>query len=527
MAFNQVQQFYRGFVSSNGNVGVSPDGISGIIAGLGGLLLKGSTDLAGVCVDPSGNIYVTDAGKHIVLKITESGNIYVLAGLSGTSGNNADNVVSGSDARFNYPTGITCDRNGDLFVCDTNNHQIRKISNNKVSLVAGASIPSLGTADGEGTLARFNAPHGIDINASGVLYVADTSNHAIRMIKGSLVSTLAGLKGTSGDIPVWADMTTSYGISGVDARFNNPKGIAVNQNGYVLVCDTDNSVIKRVDNGGNVRIFSGNGTYGTTIGTAKTSSYQNPIFADFDKSNGLYVVDFDESGASRLLRINEDGVPGTVVNFNGTSSGPYLAAIASNPAGHLIVVASEYADLAYSSSSSSRDSSSSSSRDSSSSSSSSSLSSESSSSSSSESSSSSSSLNDYIITLDAGGTAVLGTAHDNIITYTGIDGTTAIVTVNGTDFTIGNVSEDFVWDISGGGQHTFTFIGESIVRNVGLLSFTVVWDGFGSLLFTVGGFNQLGSSSSSSSSESTQSDSSSSSNSSSSYDSSTSSSSSS
>ena len=243
MAFNEVKKYYQGYVDVYGNVGVSVDNISNIIAGLTGLTLKGSTDLAGVCVDNSGNIYVTDAYKHIVLKITESGNIYVIAGLSGTSGNNLGNTVTAANARFNYPTGITCDKNGDLYVCDTKNHQIRKISNNKVSLVAGAATPTAGTADGVGWAARFNFPYDVDIDYSGILYIADTYNHAIRKIAGGVVSTIAGAKGTAGHAPVWAQMTTAAGVLGTTARFKYPYAVAVNQNGYVFVSDTDNHVI--------------------------------------------------------------------------------------------------------------------------------------------------------------------------------------------------------------------------------------------------------------------------------------------
>jgi len=373
MAFNQVVRYTRGYVSSVGNTG-------GIIAGLLGLQVKGSTHLAGVCVDNSGNIYVTDAQKHIVLKIRQNGTINVIAGVSGTSGNNGSSEVTAAAARFNYPTGICCDNNGDLYVCDTNNHQIRKISNNKVTLVAGDPAAGSGTADG--TAARFNRPYDIDIDESGVLYVADTFNHAIRKIVGGTVSTLAGLKGTAGTPPVWAQMTTAEGIAGTAARFRFPYALAVTPTGYIYVSDTGNHVIKRIDPAARVRIFSGSGASGTTIGTAKTSTYQDLKFSDVNSSGDLFIADYAEGPTSRILRINEEGVPGVVVNYADASGGEYLASVAVTPANKLMVVESDYEDLDYSSSSSSSvDSSSSSSSQSSTSSSSSSQSSSSSSSS--------------------------------------------------------------------------------------------------------------------------------------------------
>ena len=369
MAFNQVTRYVQGYVVSSGNTG-------GIIAGVSGLLLKGSTSLTGACVDPNGNIYVTDAAKHIVLKITQAGTISVIGGLSGSSGNNGANTVSVANSRFNYPTGIICDRNGDLFVCDTNNHQIRKISNDKVSLVAGAATPTSGTDDGVGSAARFNRPYDIAIDPSGVFYVADRDNHAIRKIVGGTVSTIAGAKGTPGDAPIWAQMTTAAGVLGTTARFTRPEAVAVDPKGYIYVSDTGNHVIKRIDPAGRVRIFSGSGSIGTNIGTAKTSTYQDLKFSDINKSGEIFMVDYNEGGASRLLRINEEGVPGVIVDFASTGDGEYLISVACTPASKLMVIQSDVTELEYSSSSSSSLDSSSSSSSSSSQSSSSSSSSE-------------------------------------------------------------------------------------------------------------------------------------------------------
>jgi len=346
MAFNQVAKYYQGYIQSLGTS-------QGIIAGLTGLSLKGSTSLAGSCADYSGNIYVTDPIKHIILKITESGNIINLAGLSGASGNNSDTTVTCANARFNYPTGIACDKNGDLYICDTNNNQIRKISNNKVSLVAGAANCASGTADGVGNAARFNKPYGIDIDPSGTIYIADTFNHAIRKIKGGVVLTIAGLRGTAGHVPVWNDMTTSYGVTGPTARFRAPYALSVSSTGYVFVSDTDNHVIKRIDPAGNVRIFSGTGAYGKTNGTAKVCTYQDLKYSDVTKSDELYVIDFNENGASRLMFVNREGAAYPIIDWAVASDGQYSASVVCNPAAHLIVIESDYTKFEYSSSSSS------------------------------------------------------------------------------------------------------------------------------------------------------------------------------
>jgi len=192
-----------------------------------------------------------------------------------------------------------------------------------------------------------------------------------------VVSTIAGAKGTSGNAPVWAQMTTASGVFGTTARFSYPKAVAVDPRGYIFVSDTDNHVIKRIDPAGRVRIFSGTGAFGTNIGTAKTSTYQDLTFSDINKSGEIFMVDYNEAGPSRLLRINEEGVPGVVINFSSTGDGQYLASVACDASSKLIVIQSDYTTIEYSSSSSSSidSSSSSSSQSSSSSSSSSSLSS--------------------------------------------------------------------------------------------------------------------------------------------------------
>ena len=360
MSFNQVAKYLRGYLESVGNQG-------GIIAGLTGLSIKGSTKIAGICCDYSGNIYVTDYEEHIVLKITESGVITVIAGVSGQAGNNGNNTVTATEARFRRPVGITCAKNGDLYVADSGNNQIRRISNNKVSLVAGNIDGSSGTDNGVGSNAQFNRPHGIAIDNSGIIYVADKNNHSVRKINGGVVTTLAGLNGTSGDYPEWTDMTTAQGVLGANARFDTPFDVCVNANGYVFVMDSGNHVIKRIDPAGNVRVFSGSGVDGTSLGTSpyfsRTCEYRDLRFCDVTKSEEIYLIDYEENMPARLLTVNREGRPFVVVDFdnlNGSSTssegywGEYVSAVVCNPAGHIIVAESIFVtDKYYSSSSSS------------------------------------------------------------------------------------------------------------------------------------------------------------------------------
>ncbi|MDQ6963150.1 MAG: hypothetical protein Q9M28_11610, partial [Mariprofundaceae bacterium] len=133
----------------------------------------------------------------------------------------------GTAARFYNPQGIAVDASGSLYLADTSNHRIRKISAlGVVTTVAGSGVA--GFADGVGTAARFYNPRGITVDASGTLYVADTSNHRIRKISASgVVTTVAG-SGVAG----FADAT------GTAAQFNTPIGITVDASGTLYVADT-------------------------------------------------------------------------------------------------------------------------------------------------------------------------------------------------------------------------------------------------------------------------------------------------
>ena len=157
-------------------------------------LCKSSTrfnELRDITIDALGNLYVTDVGNMHIHKVTQQEDVSTLAGGGGAY---QEGFVDGkgSTARFGYPLGITIDAAGNLYVVDRGNHSIRKVTlNGEVSTLAGDGKE--GFADGEGSAARFWYPAGIAVDAMGNLYVADSSNNRIRKVtpKGE-VSTLAG-----------------------------------------------------------------------------------------------------------------------------------------------------------------------------------------------------------------------------------------------------------------------------------------------------------------------------------------------
>ena len=173
----------------------------------------------GVARDANGIIYVADSINHIIRRITPDGVVSTFAGRPGIAGF-ADADGSGPAAIFNFPTGLAVDRNGNVYVADTTNNVIRKITSaGLVSTLAG--LPNFaGFDDGAGRNALFSHPSGIAIDAAGMLYLADTENLTIRQITpAGVVTTLVGVPTITGSID---------GV-GLVALFNHPQALTVDQ----------------------------------------------------------------------------------------------------------------------------------------------------------------------------------------------------------------------------------------------------------------------------------------------------------
>lgn len=146
--------------------------------------------LSGIAVDPIGNIYVTDASNATIRKISTTGVISTIAGTARQLGSN-DGI--GSAAKFYAPAGIALDKLGNIYVADSANHLIRKISQKReVTTIAGSPL-QVGNSDGKGTAALFTVPYGITVDVRGFIYVTDLARNSIRKITPSgKVSTVAG-----------------------------------------------------------------------------------------------------------------------------------------------------------------------------------------------------------------------------------------------------------------------------------------------------------------------------------------------
>lgn len=256
--------------------------------------------------DAAGNVYVADTLNHRIRKISPDGTTSTYAG-TGVAGfaNGA-----GATAQFNEPTGLAISASGVLFVTDCKNHRIRAISTSgEVTTYAG--LGTAGFTNGIPSAARFRFPSGIAIDAAGILYVADTMNHRIRRIAlDGFVSTFAGLS-TSG---------TTNGNATV-AKFNQPLGIALDTAGNAYVTEVTSHAIRKILPDGTTSLFSGSATTaGGSDGSAAIARFSSPAGLTYSSTGLLYVADAGNH-VIRTVTSTGDAVTYAGSGDNGTVDG--------------------------------------------------------------------------------------------------------------------------------------------------------------------------------------------------------------
>ncbi len=288
---------------------VSPAGVVVTVAGTAGNL--GAQDglgsaasfrgPSGVALDGEGNLIIADSGNHVIRKRAPDGMVSTLAGFSP---GHADGV--GRLARFQSPAGLAVDETGIVYVADAGNHAIRKVGRDGTVTTLAGKPTSKGSRDGMGAQAQFNAPVDVALGPGDSLYVCDRDNSTIRVVTTEgQVSTLAGEAGNTG----------STDGQGAAARFSQPTGIAIDRHGVAYVADTGNSVIRRVLPDGTVDTVAGGGP-GFTDGVGREAGLGRPTGIDVDGSGDLYVTD----PAYNLLRKITPG--GVVTTLAGSVGGP-------------------------------------------------------------------------------------------------------------------------------------------------------------------------------------------------------------
>ncbi len=299
-------------------------------------------DPFGLVFDDSGSLYIADQLNSRIRKIAADGTISTVAG-SGTTGFTGDNAAATS-AQMNHPCGVVLDKNGNIYIADTANNVIRKVTTGgTISTFAGTGAAGYGgdydptstaTDNGKATLAQLNRPIGLVFDAAGNLLIADSLNSRIRKIDtNGIITTIAG-NGSTGSL--------GDGGPATSAALYNPPGIALDSAGNLYIADTSNDLIRKVDTQGIVTTVVGNRTFGYSgDGVQATSASLNyPKSVAVGSDGSLFIVD---SFNSRIRVVTPDGIIRTIAGdgwfgFRG-DGGPALSARLRFPSALVLDVA--------------------------------------------------------------------------------------------------------------------------------------------------------------------------------------------
>jgi sugar lactone lactonase YvrE len=280
-----------------------------------------------IALDSVGNLYVADALNNRIRKISVTGIISTIAG-TGTAGFSGDGGPAAS-AELNFPTAVTLDASGNVYISEGDNHRVRKVDTSGIiTTVAGNGTAGSSGDGGLATDASINNPVGLKVDAAGNLIVADQVSNRIRKIDTSgIISTIAGIgtRGFSGD-----------GSPATDAQLNFPNGVTIDAAGNIYIADTINNRIRKIDTSGIISTIAGNGATGFDGdgGPAINAALNRPYEVKVDAVGNIYVADSDNN---RIRKINSTGIISTIVG-NGTAGfsgdgGPAIMAEISSPIG--------------------------------------------------------------------------------------------------------------------------------------------------------------------------------------------------
>jgi sugar lactone lactonase YvrE len=280
----------------------------------------------GVAADAAGNVYIADTYNHEVRKVSK-GIITTLAG-NGTSGYSGDNGPA-TGAQLNYPAGVTVDAAGNLYIADSGNNRIRRISNGVIATVAGSGYQGYGGDNGPATSAELYDPRSVALDAAGSLYIADTHNNRIRKVSNGMITTVAG-NGTAG--------YSGDGGPATNAELYGPGGVALDSAGNLYIADLGKNRIRKVDaSTGMITTAAGNGSggYSGDGGPATSAALAGPFGVAVDSGGNLYIAD---TGNSRIRMVGAStGVITTVAGIGGYGysgdGGPAALASMDEPEG--------------------------------------------------------------------------------------------------------------------------------------------------------------------------------------------------
>ncbi len=280
---------------------------------------------SGVVLDSSGNLYIADTINNVIRKVTSDGTISTVVGTNGYTGNSfSGDGGAAALASLSKPSALLYDSAGNFYIADTNNNAIRKVNakTGVITTVAGTGSPT-GLYDGDNgpaVKATLNHPVGIALDASGNLYIADTGNHVIRKVTNGVITTVAGngTPGFAGDGGPAASFVT---------ELNSPKGVAVDSAGNIYISDTTNQRIRMISANGTITTIAGNGVaaYSGDNGPATSASMKFPSQISIDSKGNIYVADTNNNMIRLLTPSSPSSGGGGVLPVIRTAQGVITA----------------------------------------------------------------------------------------------------------------------------------------------------------------------------------------------------------
>jgi sugar lactone lactonase YvrE len=284
----------------------------------------------GLALDGAGNLYIADTDNNVIRKVTASTGIITTVAGNGTPGYTG-NGGAATSAQLRYPFGVAVDHQNNLYIADTYNNRIREVTaaTGVISTVAGTAFSGYYGDGGEAVNAELNYPEGVAVDASGNIYIADTSDNAVREVSNGIINTVAGVSG------VGIAGYTGNGAAATAAELNAPTGVAVDGAGDIFIADSANNVIREVTfSTGNISTVAGNNTAGYAgDGSAATSAELDyPEGIAVDSSGNLYISD-SYSHAIRKVAVSSGDISTIAGSRSWGDGGPATAAILNHAYG--------------------------------------------------------------------------------------------------------------------------------------------------------------------------------------------------
>jgi streptogramin lyase len=282
--------------------------------------LTGGGQPQGVAIDVAGNVYIADYNKNVILRAAPEGTGWLVTTIAGSNtGNSGTNNGTGNAARFYSPSSVAVDTASNIYVADTGNNCIRKVTpsgNNWITTtIAGVANPNGGSNDGTNGVAQFSTPIGIAVDTAGNLFIGDDGNSIIRKIRPSganwITTTIAGNNATSG----YQDGTNG------NAQFANPYGVAVDAADNVFVAEAGNEVIRKVSPSGTnwitTTIAGQAGTSGANDGANFDAQFNFPFAVSVDNADNVYLADY---GNNVIRKLTPSGTNWIVTTIGGSAA---------------------------------------------------------------------------------------------------------------------------------------------------------------------------------------------------------------